>query len=176
MKKTIYLLRHCEATGQEPDAKLTEKGKEQAKEIACFFENQPIKHIISSPFARAIQSIEPTANILRLQLQIDNRLMERRLVSQTTTGWLKRIAASIKEKEIKMATGESSQDITTSLFEVLESANDGTVISTHGNMIGLILNQIDGLSGFKEWIELSHPDVYKLIVEKEEYCAKRIWS
>lgn len=176
MKKTIYLLRHCEATGQEPDAKLTEKGKEQAVEIARFFEKQPIEHIISSPFTRAIQSIEPTADKLGLQLHIDNRLRERRLVSKRLTDWLERFTESVEEKDVKMATGEFSQDITTNLFEVLELAPDGTVISTHGNIIGLILKQIDGLSGFKEWIELSHPDVYKLIVEKEEYCAKRIWS
>lgn len=75
-----------------------------------------------------------------------------------------------------MATGEFSRDVATGLFKVLESAPDGTVISTHGNMIGLILKQIDGLHGFKEWIGLSRPDVYKLIVEKEEYCAKRIRS
>lgn len=176
MKKTIYLLRHCEATGQEPDAKLTEKGEEQAKEIACFFESQPIEHIISSPFTRAIQSIEPTADKLGLQLHIDNRLMERRLVSKRWTDWLERFAESIEAKDIKMATGEFSRDVATGLFKVLESAPDGTVISTHGNMIGLILKQIDGLHGFKEWIGLSRPDVYKLIVEKEEYCAKRIRS
>lgn len=176
MKKTIYLLRHCEATGQEPDAELTEKGEEQAEEVARFFENQPIEHIISSPFKRAIQSIDPAANKLSLQMKLDDRLMERRLVSQTMTGWLKRFAESIEEKELKMATRESSRDVATGLFEVLESAPDGTVISTHGNMIRLVLKQIDGLYGFKEWIKLSHPDIYKLTVEKEEYCAKRLWS
>lgn len=176
MKKTIYLLRHCEATGQEPDAKLTEKGKEQAEEIARFFEKQPIENIISSPFTRAIQSIEPTADTLGLQLQIDNRLMERRLVSKRLTDWLERFAESIEEQNIKMATGEFSRDVTTGLFEVLESASDGTAISTHGNIIGLILKQIDGLHGFKEWVELSHPDVYKLTVEQEDYYVKRIWS
>ena len=42
MNKTIYLLRHCEATGQNPEAELTEKGKEQAEKLIHFFEKHPL--------------------------------------------------------------------------------------------------------------------------------------
>lgn len=31
MDKTIYLIRHCQATGQAPEAELTEMGKNRQK-------------------------------------------------------------------------------------------------------------------------------------------------
>lgn len=49
MGKTVYMVRHCQATGQELQAELTDKGIEQAKELMRFFEKRNIKHIISSP-------------------------------------------------------------------------------------------------------------------------------
>lgn len=49
MKKIIYLLRYYKATGQEPDAELIRKGKEQVKENGHFFEEHCIKHIIPAP-------------------------------------------------------------------------------------------------------------------------------
>lgn len=47
MNKIIYIIRHCEATGQAPDASLTEKGKEQAKKLAVFLSGK--KLIVSFP-------------------------------------------------------------------------------------------------------------------------------
>ena len=77
MDKTECLVRHCQATGQELQAELTEEGKEPAKVLMRFFEKRNIKHIISSSFTRAIQSIQPTADSLSLQVEIDGRLAER---------------------------------------------------------------------------------------------------
>jgi NAD dependent epimerase/dehydratase family enzyme len=34
--KTLYLIRHCEATGQAPETHLTSKGEQQAIELADF--------------------------------------------------------------------------------------------------------------------------------------------
>ena len=176
MGKTVYLIRHCQATGQEPDAALTEEGKEQAHELVRFFETRMIQHIISSPFTRAIQTIKPLADSRGLQIKIDDRLAERRLISETMTDWLKRLEESFRDLDLKMAGGESSREVEKLGMEVLEAAPNETVLSIHGNVIGLLLKRIDGLRGFKEWKELSHPDVYEVKVEKGNYFARRIWS
>jgi 2,3-bisphosphoglycerate-dependent phosphoglycerate mutase len=60
--KTLYIVRHCSATGQAPEAELTELGHQQAKELVSFFEKIEINHIISSPFTRARQSIQTTSH------------------------------------------------------------------------------------------------------------------
>jgi 2,3-bisphosphoglycerate-dependent phosphoglycerate mutase len=59
MSQVLYLVRHCQATGQEPDAPLTELGRQQAISLADWLGEVPIGHIISSPFTRAVQSITP---------------------------------------------------------------------------------------------------------------------
>ena len=138
MEKTIYLVRHCQATGQE-----------QTLELVRFFETRTIQHIISSPFTRAIQTIKPLADSRGLQIEIDNRLAERRLMSATVTDWLERLEASFRDMELKMADGESSRVVTKMAMEVLEATPDETVLSIHGNIIGLLLRRIDGLDGGK---------------------------
>ncbi|CAM3148907.1 histidine phosphatase family protein [Paenibacillus sediminis] len=57
--KTLYLIRHCKAKGQEPDADLTLEGELQAEALSNFLIDKPIDLIISSPFLRAIHSIKP---------------------------------------------------------------------------------------------------------------------
>lgn len=42
---TLYLIRHCSAAGQEPDAPLTEAGHEQAHLLRDFFHEIPIDRI-----------------------------------------------------------------------------------------------------------------------------------
>ena len=61
---------------------LAEAGRKQAQEFAEFLQKQQVIHFISSPFARAIQSIEPAADQLGLPIEIDGRLAERVLSSK----------------------------------------------------------------------------------------------
>lgn len=49
MMKNVYVVRHCKADGQEPDAKLTELGIQQAENLAKFLLDKDIDFIISSP-------------------------------------------------------------------------------------------------------------------------------
>lgn len=176
MDKTVYLVRHCQATGQELQAELTEEGKEQAKELMYFLENRNIKHIISSPFTRAIQSIQPTADTLGLQVEIDDRLAEHKLVSKNLKDWLERIEESFQDRELKMAGGVSSHEVAKRGMELFEAASDGTVLATHRNMMALLLMQINGMQALKELTGMSHPDVYEVKVKRNTYSVKRIWG
>lgn len=176
MVKTVYLVRHCQAEGQELEAELTEKGEVQAIELMHFFEKRNIKHIISSPYMRAKQSILPAADRLGLQVEIDSRLSEHRLISKNLNDWIERLEDSIRDKELKMAEGESSREVTKRAMEVLEAATDGTVLATHRNTMGLLLLHLDGMQGLKEWAGFSHPDVYEVKVKKDDYEVRRIWN
>src|SRR5690625_7897252 len=82
MEKRIYIVRHCETQGQSPTSPLTEKGHQQAKHLVAFFDNVNIDHIISSPFLRAKQSVEPLSKERHIDIEIDERLQERQLRSE----------------------------------------------------------------------------------------------
>jgi len=73
----IYLIRHCETTGQEPDAPLTPRGEEQARRLCTQLLELPITHLISSPYRRALDSIQPLATALKLPITREDALKER---------------------------------------------------------------------------------------------------
>lgn len=176
MKKTVYLLRHCAATGQEPTAELTDEGREQALQLEQFFIERDINHILSSPFTRAVQSVEPLADRLGLPVEKDERLAEQWFKSGNIKEWFTRIKASIQKRELEMTSGKSIDEVTEEAMTVFEEAQDGTILCIHGNIMGLILKQVDNVAGFKEWIGLSHPDIYEVKVEDGGYQVKRIWE
>jgi 2,3-bisphosphoglycerate-dependent phosphoglycerate mutase len=84
----LYIVRHCKAAGQQPEAVLTADGHLQAVQLAEQLAALPIERIISSPFLRAKQSIAPLAERLGLQINIDARLAERVLASPEPPDWL----------------------------------------------------------------------------------------
>jgi 2,3-bisphosphoglycerate-dependent phosphoglycerate mutase len=75
--KQIFLIRHCKADGQEPDARLTIEGQSQAHALAEYLEQRTIDYLISSPYDRAIDSIRPLARSRNLPIHQDDRLRER---------------------------------------------------------------------------------------------------
>ncbi|MGK7376742.1 histidine phosphatase family protein [Planococcus sp. 1R117A] len=176
MKKVIFLVRHCKADGQDPSAELTPEGNVQAQELARFFESQEINRIISSPYTRAIQSIDPTAEKLGIRLEIDDRLAERVLSSGEMPDWMERLRESSRDLDLKFSGGESGLEATERGMEVLRDASDGTVLVTHGNLMGLILKRIDESYGYEEWVKLSNPDVYKLEIEERTHQVMRVWE
>ena len=55
--KTIYLIRHAESTGQQPDAALRDLGKKQAQDMVARLRELSPDGAISSPYVRAMEII-----------------------------------------------------------------------------------------------------------------------
>jgi len=176
MTKTIYLVRHCKAVGQEPGALLTDEGEKQAQQLAGFFQDKEIQHIISSPFTRVIKSIEPTADSLDLGIEIEDRLAERVLSTEDLPDWMERLKESFQDLGMKLSGGESGMEATERGMAVLSLASDRSILVTHGNLLGLMLKQIDETYGFEEWKNLSNPDVYQIEIEGDAFQITRIWE
>ncbi|WP_279386466.1 histidine phosphatase family protein [Paenibacillus xerothermodurans] len=87
MMRNVYVVRHCKADGQEPDARLTELGIQQAEVLAKFFLGKHIEFIISSPFERAYRTISPLADQIGVEVVLDDRLAERLLSSKNYPDW-----------------------------------------------------------------------------------------
>jgi len=176
MDKTIYLIRHCQATGQAPEAELTEVGKKQAKDLSEFFQQRQVVHFVSSPFMRAIQSIEPAAKQLGLPIVIDGRLAERILSSEDLPDWMKKLEASFNDEELKFSGGESGKEATTRAMAALSDMKHGTAAVTHGNLLGLLLKSIDPRYDFSTWQKLTNPDVFKVEISDGQTSVVRLWQ
>jgi 2,3-bisphosphoglycerate-dependent phosphoglycerate mutase len=180
MGKKVYIIRHCEAEGQPSESPLTKNGFKQAMEISEFFSQIQVGRIISSPFLRAIQSIQPLANKLNIEIEIHSQLSERTLSTNNLLDWFEKIRQTFEDMELKFEGGESSQEamdrIVKVVEEVFESKTENTIIVTHGNLMSLLLRYYHEEFGFNEWNNLSNPDVFLLHLENNKVTYERLWS
>ena len=179
MTKTLYIVRHCKAEGQRPEAALTSEGQAQAEALADFLTNRGIHRIISSPFQRARQSIAPLTERLRLPVETDARLVERVLSDQDLPDWLDRLRETFEDMDLSLKGGESSrvamERATSAVRDMLKHQAMTTAVVTHGNLMVLLLKHFDDRFDFEDWKKLTNPDVFRVTVEKEKTLVERIW-
>lgn len=181
MMKNVYVVRHCKADGQEPDAKLTELGIQQAENLAKFLLDKDIDFIISSPFERAYRTIAPLAEQIGIEVVLDDRLAERLLSSKNHPDWRNMLRKTYDDLDICYEGGESSNTAMSRaisvVMEVLNGENKNIVLVSHGNLISLLLKHFDDQIGFGEWESLSNPDVFHLTFSGENKPnIHRIWA
>lgn len=178
--KNVYIIRHCEAEGQSSDAQLTEQGLKQALNLSGFFSKIKVDRIISSPYERAIQSIQPLAKQLNIEIEIDEKLTERVLSTKDISDWKNKLRTTFEDVLLKFEGGESSQEAKERIVDVVENVfkdtSENTVIVTHGNLMSLLLNNYNKSFGFDDWQDLSNPDIYVLRKKGNKVTQKRLWS
>jgi 2,3-bisphosphoglycerate-dependent phosphoglycerate mutase len=176
----LYIVRHCKAAGQQPEAALTADGHLQAVQLAERLNALPIERVISSPFLRAKQSIAPLAERLGLPIATDKRLAERVLAAGDLPDWLAVLKLSFDDLDRCFAGGESSRAAMQRASEVASEAMahsaSGTLLVTHGNLMTLLLKHFDDRIGFAEWQQLTNPDVYRISLSAERTEIARIWD
>jgi 2,3-bisphosphoglycerate-dependent phosphoglycerate mutase len=165
----LYLVRHCSAAGQEPEAPLTADGERQAEQLAGRLADElgsvAVVRVVSSPYARAVGSIRPLAEHLGVPVETDNRLRERVLCAAPVPDWRDRLRASFDDLDLCLDGGESSRTaLARGLAALADARVDGgaSVVVTHGNMLALLLRELDGRDGFEAWQGLGNPDVYRV--------------
>jgi len=176
----LYFVRHCTATGQSPDAPLTSAGEEQAERLAAFLMGRKIGCIISSPFRRALQSIEPFARRAHLHVHVDIRLAERVLSTTYLANWMDCLKDTFTDFDLVYEGGESSRAAmergVATIEDVLHSDEQPAVIVTHGNLMTLLLKHFDRCFGFEQWNSLTNPDVFLITLANERSTVERVWE
>jgi 2,3-bisphosphoglycerate-dependent phosphoglycerate mutase len=176
---TVYLVRHCQPTGQQPNAPLTPLGHEQADRLADALEGLGIRRIVSSPYARARQTAEPLAARLGLVVETDERLVERVLSPTDLPDWRERVRASFADLDLCLPGGESgraaAQRGLAALRDVFADPRLPAVVVAHGGLISLLLHHIDSRAGFEAWTQLTNPDVFRVVPLTGGDAAAR-WS
>ena len=123
--------------------------------------------IYSSPYRRAIETIEPLAASLGLPVHEVNDLRERALGSISGIPFDEAVAATFSDFDHSFPGGESSRDAQQRALRAIDRIreahpDDRIVIATHGNLMALYLNVLDRDIGFDFWRSLSLPDVFQV--------------
>ena len=176
----IYLIRHCQAEGQDIDADLTEVGKEQSVALAKFLVDIDIQGIVSSHFLRAQHTILPLSKALNIPIAIDKRLGERVLSSESMPDWAEALKKTYEDLDLKYKGGESSREATDRAIRCIKEClleEKSLALVTHGGLLSFILKHYDSRFGYEDWKKLTNPDVYCLnFVQGDRPEITRIWE
>lgn len=151
----LYLVRHAKAgsrsefDGDDVDRPLTNAGRRQAAELATRLAAVSPTVLVSSPYRRCVETLEPLAVMLAAEVSVDERLGE-------------------------FVDGHEPDD--GELLEFLASLPDRSVLCSHGDVIPAIVDALraDGMrvQGTAQWGKAS---VWVLQREAQRFVEALAW-
>lgn len=166
MRSTIIFVRHCESSGQTPEAPLTAKGFADARALAPRLAALGIDSVYSSHYARAVQTIEPFAAAHSLPINIEPRVRERLLSAEPLDDWLEHMRLSFENFDHRAPGGETLREAQARGLAALQRIFDDGVASaavvSHGNLLSSLLNRMNPTFGFDSWRTMPNPALYRV--------------
>jgi 2,3-bisphosphoglycerate-dependent phosphoglycerate mutase len=170
----ILLVRHAQpvAPGDprypENDRPLSPLGRRQAEQLRDELAGEEPAAIYSSPYPRALHTVEPLARLSGLDVTIVDDLRERLLSVEPMADWRERLRQSWRDFSLEVGGGESSAGAQLRVRTVLDElatrhADDTVIVASHGNLIALGLHAIaPDLVDFAFWEQMPMPAGYRL--------------
>jgi 2,3-bisphosphoglycerate-dependent phosphoglycerate mutase len=174
----VILVRHARAIppgtpgweGRDNDRPLTDQGRRDADELAIALEPYVIWAIYSSPYARALQTVDPTARIRAMRVNQIADLRERLLtpISGPDAEWRDHYRRSWHDPDYAAPGGESGRAAqrrgigTLDLLRVRHPDGGAILVSSHGNLISLILQAFEPEIGLEFAEAMPMPAIYHL--------------
>lgn len=180
---TLFLVRHAHAKWTPDENRLlSAQGSEDANRVADLLCAYPISTIYSSPARRSSQTIRPLARRLGLSIHMEADLQERRLGGGVFKDFFKAVEVTWRNPSFAHPGGESNVMAQKRGIAVVQRLLEKhpaqhIVLSTHGNLMALVLQTFDPLVDFVFWRSLTMPDVYKLnISQSGKGLMQRLWQ
>lgn len=179
----IYFVRHAHSvyTPEELTRPLSEVGRKDSQRITKILEGKNIDYILSSPYKRAIQTVEGLAEVLNKEITLVEDFKERKLAGKPVEDFQMAISKVWEDYSFSHEGGESNivaqKRGITALKQVLNVYEDkNIVIATHGNIMSLMMNYFNKNYDLTFWENLQMPDIYMLSFNRQEFIdAKQIW-
>ncbi|MFE6135659.1 histidine phosphatase family protein [Bacillus sp. NPDC057893] len=188
MNTYIYMVRHGESPkleGNERTRGLTEKGTLDAHKVTEILKTEGIDTFISSPYKRAMLTIEKLANFHEKEIVVYENLKECRFLSEDKIISDKEVYPLVKKMfsnpDFTLTGGESYVDCQRRVVKILKEIlidfqGHKIVIGTHGLVMTLMMNYFDNQYGLEFLMNTSKPDVYKLEFKDEQLInIERVW-
>lgn len=181
---TIYFVRHAHSiyTKDERVRPLSEKGHLDVENVTRLLKDKHIDVVISSPYKRAIQTVQGIANTYNVSIQIEEDLRERLLSKEPVTDFNDAVQKVWEDWDFAHEGGESNdvaqRRAAICMQNILKKYEDkNIVIGTHGNIMVLLMNYFDSKYDFQFWKTIRMPDIFKLNFHNEDLIsAERIES
>lgn len=180
----LYLVRHAHST-YSPDElgrPLSEKGILDAAKVTDLLKSEDIDIVVSSPYRRAIQTVEGIANYIEKPIEIIEGFKERPLTNRPAENFSYALIKVWENENFSWEGGESNltaqkRGIESTFLVLNQYQNKNIVIGTHGNIMVLIMKYFDQQYDFDFWKGLEMPDIYKLTYKGMELIrVTRLWK
>jgi 2,3-bisphosphoglycerate-dependent phosphoglycerate mutase len=180
----IYFVRHAHSiyTTDELNRPLSIEGLTDAKRVVSILKEEDIDLVYSSPYKRAIQTIQGVADYFDVPIQIEDNFRERLLSDYPVEDFNEAITKVWQDYDYSFQGGESNNVAQRrgimSLLKVMQEHPDKNIaIGTHGNIMVLMMNYYDSRYGFEFWKQLEMPDIYVLTFDNSRLIdVNRIWK
>ncbi|WP_221568107.1 histidine phosphatase family protein [Alkalihalobacillus sp. TS-13] len=181
---TIYFVRHAHSvySSDEYGRGVSEHGKEEAERVTECFQQVHVDIVLSSPYRRAIDTVEGIAESKGLEVRTVENLKERTLSDSPVEDFNSAINKVWSVPTFSFPGGESNaqaQHRGISTIRHLLNMYEGKhmVIGTHGNIMVLIMHHFDRQYGIDFWKQLTMPDIYKVTFNQQNLIkVERIWK
>ncbi|HVH25299.1 MAG TPA: histidine phosphatase family protein [Vicinamibacterales bacterium] len=183
---TIYIVRHAHSdwTGDHNDngRPLSDAGVEAAKVLAARLASFPITAIYSSPYRRSVDTVVRLAERLNVRLELVPNLRERELPVVPAGEFHRLVENAWRSPAESVEGGESNIRAQARGLDVMRTVlerhqGQQVVLATHGNLLALIVNGLDSVSGYEFWRRLSLPDIYRLEFDAMAFVGMtRMWE
>jgi 2,3-bisphosphoglycerate-dependent phosphoglycerate mutase len=180
---TLYLVRHAHAEWTPDENRpLSTQGSKDANRVVNTLYAYPISVIYSSPARRAYQTITPLARRMGLTIHMEPDLQERRLGDGVFDDFFTAVEVTWQNPLFAHPGGESSVMAQKRGIAVVQRLLEKhpaqhIVLSTHGNLMALVLQTFDPSVDFMFWKSLTMPDVYKLnFSQSGKGLMQRLWQ
>lgn len=177
------MVRHAHAEWVPDEARpLSDRGLRDAEMVARMLEVLPLEALYSSPYPRALQTIEPLAAATGLGVDVVEGLRERTLAAGPVDDFSAAMRASWEDPDLAFPGGETSRAarrrFSRAMDEIIALHAGGTVaVATHGNVLGLWLRYKDPAYDYEFWSRMSWPDVYRVSLEGDRVSGvERLWK
>jgi 2,3-bisphosphoglycerate-dependent phosphoglycerate mutase len=165
----IFLVRHAHSvyTPDELGRPLSERGIQDALEVTQALKNENIDVVVSSPYKRAVQTVEGTAKQFDVPINLVEDFRERVLCAKPVENFEHAVTKVWEDFTFAWEGGESNIQAqkrgANALYQVVKVyEGKNVVIGTHGNLMALTMNHFDTAFDFGFWRKLDMPDIYKL--------------
>jgi len=170
----VLLIRHAESVPPgspgyaDDDRPLTDDGRKAAAELAYELEGYELTAMYSSPYARALETLEPLATLRRLEVHQLVDLRERRLSVEQHDEWRDTLERSWADPDFALPGAESGRDAQRRAIGALDLLRmrhpDGgrLAIGSHGNLISLLLQALEPGVDCAFHLAMPTPAVYRL--------------
>jgi 2,3-bisphosphoglycerate-dependent phosphoglycerate mutase len=170
----VFLIRHADAVYdsaiRDAHRPLSFRGLRQADALVEHVKSLGIEEIHTSPYQRCVHTVAPLAESLGLHLNVELDLREREFTGAHIQDWAGIWKTAWMDPDFAFDDGESGRRAQVRMYEAVMRVVTGSkagrlAISSHGNVIALLLQKISSSFTFEHACSIRNPDVFRIVFD-----------